>query len=409
MTAPVEPADPLIAPHGINDKAARRTVMTLIVAQCFCGAMASLNIAISTLAGAALLENDALATLPATTFLFGTMCSTVPASYLGHHLGRRPAFVIGALIGAAGGLIATFAVIQGLFAGLLVATFVTGASNAFVQQYRFAAADQASPAFRPKAISWVMLGGIMAGIVGAQSAIYTTHLIPNALYAGCFVAQTVLCLLGIPILATLSIPTGKRQAKGARGGRSLAQALKSFPLVVTIVCGACAYAVMSLVMTAAPLAMKSYQHTDAQSTLGIQWHVIAMFLPSVITGSLIVRFGAQLVMTAGFLLLGLAAFVGYLDTRVFDFWLALIFLGVGWNFGFVGATTKLADIVTQDDKGRIQALNELVVFTGVAIASLSSGLLLELIGWHALLLVSVLPILLSLFLLALLQIRSMPG
>lgn len=402
MSAASEPAG-----RVIDDKRAFKAVLTLVLAQCFCGAMASLNIAVSTLAGADLLENDAFATLPATTFLFGTMCSTVPASFLGHYLGRRAAFVIGALVGSVGGLIAAFAIIHDFFPGLLAATFVSGVSNAFIQQYRFAAADLASPAFRPKAISWVMLGGILAGIVGPQTAIYTTEMLPDALYAGCYFGQTLLCLLGVPILATLSIPKPAKRSGEDGGGRSLVAVLKSFPLMVTILCGASAYAIMSLVMTAAPLAMKSYDHTDAQSALGIQWHVIAMFLPSFFTGSLIVRFGVQPIMAMGFVLLGLAAFVGYLDTRVFDFWLALIFLGIGWNFGFVGATTQLASLYTEKDKGRVQALNDLVVFTGVAIASLSSGILLELIGWHALLLVSAFPILVSLLLLGFLATRQM--
>ena len=392
-------------PH--DDRLARRTTFILSAAQALGGAILSINIAVATLAGANLLDEDKkFATLPATMMLFGTMCSTVFASLLSEKLGRRVAFIIGTLIGASGGFVAAIAIIQHSFALLLLGTFLTGSSGAFIQQYRFAAADQASPEFRPKAVSWVLAGGILAGVIGPQTAIFTQALIPDAVYAGTFFAQVVLCLAVIPILMLLRIPRPKPKQGNQSEGRPLGALMSSFPFMTAVICGMMAYSTMSLLMTAAPLAMQGYQHSMADSSLGIQWHVIAMFGPSFVTGSLIARFGVERILLVGFALLAASAAVGYAGTSVAHFWTSLILLGVGWNFGFIGGTTMLTKYYRPEEQSRAQAFNDLLIFSSVAIASLSSGVLLELVGWRVLMIVAVPMVLLPVCLLAIHHLRG---
>ena len=366
-----------------GDRKARRNVMVLAAAQAIAGASAAMNIAVSALAGFSLLgQNKALATVPITGFVLGTACGTVPAALLMRRVGRRAGLITGMLIGAIGGLIGAGAMGIGSFWTLCLATFLMGFSNAFVQQFRFAAADTASVAFRPKAISLVLAGGIVAAVLGPQAVIHTRDLIGPVPYAGVYLAATAFMIAGALILIALDIPKPPA-VKRSEAGRPLWQIARRPRCIIAVTCAISAYALMSLVMTAAPLAMVVHGHHQDMATLGIQWHVLAMFGPSFFTGSLIARFGAERIIAVGLVLLIGCAIVALSGMSIAHFWAALVLLGVGWNFGFIGGTALVTETYEPVEKERVQALNDFLVFGFVAFASFMSGNLLVSSGWDA--------------------------
>lgn len=366
----------------VDDRLARRNALLLAAAQAIGGAITSITIATGGLTGFYLLGPDkSLATVPVTTMVLGTACGTVPAALLMRRLGRRGGFLVGAAIGAAGGVAACLSVLYGTFLFFALSTWVTGFAAAFVQQYRFAAADTASVAFRPKAISWVLAGGVLAGIIGPQAVILTRDLFSPIQFAGAFLAQTALCLTAMIILAFVTIPKPKA-VSGHAGGRPLHVILSDSRIAIAVLCAVVSYALMSLVMTAAPLAMVQCGLSTDDAALGIQWHVIAMFAPSFFTGTLIARFGRETITSVGLALLSVSGIVAITGISVGHFWLALILLGVGWNFGFIGATAMLTDAQRPEERARVQAANDFLVFGVVAAASFSSGKILNIAGWE---------------------------
>ena len=374
-----------------DDGRARRNVMVLATAQAIAGASAPMNMAVSALAGFSLLgQNKALATVPITGFVLGTACGTVPAALLMRRVGRRAGLITGMLVGAIGGLIGAGAMGIGSFWTLCLATFMMGFATAFVQQFRFAAADTASAAFRPKAISLVLAGGIVAAVLGPQAVIHSRDLIGSVPYAGAYLAASAFMITGALILIALDIPK-LPAVQRSEAGRPVWQIARRPRFIIAVTCAISAYALMSLVMTAAPLAMVGHGHHQDAATLGIQWHVLAMFGPSFFTGALIVRFGAERIIAAGLVLLIGCAAVALSGVSIGHFWLALVLLGVGWNFGFIGGTALVTETYEPVEKERVQALNDFLVFGFVAFASFMSGRLLVSGGWNAVNL-SVLPI-----------------
>ncbi|MFW6077744.1 MAG: MFS transporter [Hyphomicrobiales bacterium] len=376
----VEIADGAGAP-GASDRLARRNTFVLSAAQAVGGIVGPLNLSISALAGSYLLGPDkSLATLPVTAFVLGTAAGTMPAAMLMRRLGRRPGFMGGMMVGAAGALVKAAAMFAGSFWLLCLGAFMMGLAHAFVQQFRFAAADTASPIFRPKAISWVLAGGIVAAVLGPQTVIFTKDLLAPIPFAGAYLSGAVLMIVAALILTGLRIPRVPMPAKG-EGGRTLMEIARQPVFVIAVVCAISSYALMNLVMTAAPLAMVRHGHSEEMAVLAIQWHVLAMFGPSFITGPLIVRYGAEAIIAAGLTLLIGCAVVALAGLSVAHFWGALILLGVGWNFGFIGATTMVTRTYAPVEKERVQGFNDLLVFGWVAIGSFSSGKLLVLGGW----------------------------
>ena len=366
-----------------DDGKARRNVLVLASAAALAGSLPPINIALGAIAGHALLGDDkSLATLPVTAFVVGTACGTVPAALLMRRLGRRGGAICGVLIGAAGALLQAFAVAAPSFLLLCAGAFLCGFSAAFVQQYRFAAADTASPAFRPRAISLVLAGGVVAAVLGPQTAIHAADLFAPVPYAGAYVGGAVLGLLAILPLAFLDIPRPPARRADARG-RPLADIVLRPDFLVAVGCATSAYALMSFVMTAAPLAMVLHHHRPDAAMLGIQWHVLAMFGPSFFTGSLIARFGAERIVAFGLVLLIGCAVVGLAGLSVGHFWAALVLLGLGWNFGFIGGTALVTRTYRPEEKERVQAVNDFVIFGVVALASFSSGEVLLVGGWNA--------------------------
>jgi MFS family permease len=375
----------------VDDGTARRNVFVLVVAGALAGSMPPINIASGALVGDMLLgANKSLATLPVTAFVLGTACGTVPAALLTRRIGRRAGFIAGMFVGVAGGIVQAVAVTIGSFLLLCAGTLLAGACAAFYQQFRFAAADTASEAFRPRAISLVLVGGIAGAVIGPQTVIHFADLFPAAPFAGAYLAGIGLLLLAAAALLFLDIPMPAAR-RSESGGRPLAEIALRPQFLVAVGCATSAYALMSFVMTAAPLAMVMHDHHRDMAMLGIQWHVIAMFAPSFVTGSLIARFGAHAVVATGLVLLIGTALVALSGTSVAHFWLALVLLGVGWNFGFIGGTTLVTRSYEPEEKEKVQALNDFTIFGFVALASLSSGGMLQVGGWDVVNLV-VLPV-----------------
>ncbi|PLX39447.1 MAG: MFS transporter [Hyphomicrobiales bacterium] len=371
------------ADDHVDDVLARRNALILAVAQALGGANATIVFASAALVGHYLLgEDKSLATLPVTAYVLGMASSTIPVQLLSRWIGRRLTFMGGATLGIASGLMAAQAVFDGSFFRLCIATFVAGCYGGFTQAYRFAAADTASDVFRPKAISWVLIGGVAAAFLGPQIVIHTKDWFSPIMFAGSFLAQSCVAVVGVVVLFFLRIPK-PHLAAGRSGGRPLTEIIAQSRFIVAVICGVTSYALMSFVMTAAPLAMVACHHSPDDAALGIQWHVLAMFAPSFFTGTLINRYGVEKVTATGLVLLAGCGVIALTGVEVAQFWAALVLLGVGWNFGFIGATTMVTQTYRLEERNKVQATNDFLIFGLQAVASFSSGKILANVGWDA--------------------------
>jgi hypothetical protein len=262
-----------------------------------------------------------------------------------------------------------------------------GGASAFVQQYRFAAADSGDDKFKSRAISWVLTGGVLSAFIGTEVVLRTKDLFDPTPFAGGYIGMAGLLLVGICVLMFLN-PVGARGGARGRvqnadelGGRPSGEIIRQPVFIVALLCAVASYGLMSFMMTGAPLAMKHHGHSEAQAVLGIRWHVLAMYAPSFFTGALIVRFGKLPIIGFGLALLLLCAGVALAGLELWNFWTSLILLGIGWNFGFIGSTALLGEAYTAGEKSRIQGLHDFILFSCVAIASLASGVTLSAYGW----------------------------
>lgn len=375
------------------DAFAKRNALVLACAQALGGANPAIVISLGGLVGLSLAENKALATLPVSLLNIGLAIGTIPAALVMRRFGRRAGYIGGALIGVFAGIVAAFGIVQGAFLLFCAGTLLAGFYASFVQSYRFAAADSASPEFKARAISWVMAGGLVAGVLGPQVVIWTRDLVPGAAFAGSFLAQGALALLSIPIVASLRAPPVG--SAPAQGGRPLREIARQPRFIVAVFAGLVSYGLMSFVMTAAPVAMVGCGHSVETAAYGISLHILAMFGPSFFTGRLIDRYGKERITAAGLLMIAVAAAVNLSGLSVAQFWIGLILLGVGWNFGFIGATALVTDCYRPEERSKVQALNDFSVFGFVALASLSAGKLLVLGGWEILNAFVFLPVLIA--------------
>jgi MFS family permease len=365
---------------------ARKNAWLYAACQAFASSSAPISIALGGLAGNYLLGADkSLATAPVTGFNIGVALAALPAAYLMRQLGRRFGFMTGAVIGIAGMLTAAFGLIEGSFWVFACGLLLTGTANGFAQQFRFAAADRGTADFRARAISIVLIGGIAAAIIGPQIVIFTRDLMAPIPFAGAFLTGTLLFAASILVMTFLdaSRPASAEKPREGEEARPLRQIMAQPRFIVAITCAIGSYALMSLVMTAAPLAMIFCGFSVDEATLGIQWHVLAMFAPSFITGNLIVRYGKETIIAAGMLILVACAGVALAGIDLANFWLALILLGLGWNFGFIGATAMLTETYRPSEKAKAQGANDFLLFGSVAIASLMSGKTMNAFGWSA--------------------------
>src|SRR3954464_9241859 len=377
-----------------DDGRARANVVRLAAAQALTGANSAVIFATGSIVGATLAPDISLATVPLSMYVLGLAAGTLPTGAISRVYGRRAAFIIGTFCGVLTGALAAVAVLYASFWLFCGATFLGGLYGAVSQSYRFAAADGASAAYRPKAVSWVMAGGVFAGVLGPQLVQWTMDIWPPYLFAVSFLAQAVVALVAMAILAGVDAP--KPAPSDLHGGRPLMEIARQPRFIAAALCGIVSYPMMNLVMTSAPLAMKMCGLSVSDSNFGIQWHIVAMYGPSFFTGSLIARFGAPRIVALGLSLEAAGAMIGLSGITAMHFWATLIVLGVGWNFGFVGASTLVLETHRPPERNKVQAFNDFLVFGMMAIGSFSSGQLLANYGWSAVNMVVFPPVLLGL-------------
>jgi MFS family permease len=382
-----------------DDARARSNVARLAAAQALTGANSAVIFATGSIVGATLAPDVSFATVPISVYVVGLAFGTLPTGAISRAYGRRAAFMIGTGCGVLTGLLAAFAILRGSFGLFCAATFLGGLYGAVSQSYRFAAADGASAAYRPKAVSWVMAGGVFAGVLGPQLVQWTMDVWPPYLFAFSFAAQAVVALIAMAVVAGVDAP--KPAAADLGGGRPLFEIARQPRFVAAAICGVVSYSMMNLVMTSAPLAMKMCGLALSDSNFGIQWHIVAMYGPSFFTGALIARFGAPRIVAIGLALEAAAASIGLSGVTALHFWLVLVVLGVGWNFGFIGASALVLETHRPQERNKVQAFNDFLVFGVMALGSFSSGQLLANYGWSAVNLVVFPPVFLGLAVLGL--------
>ena len=359
---------------------AKKNVVILAACQALLFTGNVILIALNGLVGFSFAADKSLATLPITTFVVGAAVSTIPASMWMRHVGRRAGFMSGATIGLFGALLSTYAVYISSFWALCTGTALMGIYSAFGQYYRFAAADVASASFKSKAISLVMAGGIAGGILGPESTKLTRDLAAPEFIAS-YASMIGFCLLALILLWFIDIPPLSQEQKKEQG-RPLSRIMRQPVFVVAVLAATIGYGVMNLIMTATPLAMSHHQHPFNDAAFVIEWHVIGMFAPSFFTGSLIDRFGVYRIMLFGAALMAICVVAALSGIGLLNFWVALVLLGVGWNFLFVGGTTLLTEAYAPAERAKTQAANDFIVFSTVAASSLLSGSLLYHYSWQ---------------------------
>ena len=371
-----------------SDKTAYRNVAVLVMAQAVLGAQLPMIFIVGGLAGQTLAPNVCFATLPISLIVLGSMLTATPLSAFMQRFGRRAGFILGALGGAAGAAVGAWGLYAASFPLFLLGSLLTGIYMSAQGFYRFAATDTASDAFRPKAISYVMAGGLLSAIVGPQlvKVTATAMVIP---FLGTYLAVIVLNLLGALVFTALDVPRPAPPAADSPKGRSRRELLATPRIAVAIICAMVAYALMNLVMTSTPLAVVGCGFTTDDAADIVSGHVLAMFVPSFFTGHLIARFGAERIVATGLVILAGAGAVALSGTELGNFFVALVLLGIGWNFGFIGATTMLAAAHAPEERGRVQGMNDMIVFGCVTVASVASGGLMNcsgagaVEGWNA--------------------------
>ena len=360
-------------------KRAKFNVTVLVLAQAILGSQMPMIFTIGGLAGQTLAPNPCYATLPISLIVLGSMLAANPLSMIMQRYGRRVGFFVGALGGALGGAVGAYGLYLHSFEVFLIGSLLTGIYMSAQGFYRFAAADTASEAFRPKAISYVMAGGLASALIGPQLVKVTAQsmVVP---FMGTYLAIIVINVLGSALFLALNIPKPETRSADAPIGRSRWEIMKTPTVAVAMICAMVSYALMNLVMTSTPLAVVGCGFEQNTAADVVSAHVLAMFIPSFFTGHLIARFGTTKIIAAGLFILACAGAVALQDVNVENFFLALILLGVGWNFGFIGATTMLASAHNPEEKGIVQGMNDFFVFGGVTVASLSSGGLMNCSG-----------------------------
>jgi MFS family permease len=336
-------------------------------------------IAMNGLVGYALAGSKAFATAGVTTYVLGSALSALPAALWMAKVGRRRGFMVASLIAVAGSGVCALALVLSSFALFCLGTASIGVYTAFGLQYRFAAAEVAAPQFKAKAISLVLAGGVAGGFLGPEASRWGRDLLPTP-FLGSFLVLAAIALIALGVQSRVRVPAPAAPARG--GGRPLAQIARQPVFVVAALSAALGYGIMNLLMTATPLAMSFCGYPFAAAAFVIEWHVVGMYAPGFVTGSLIQRFGALKVIVCGTLLMGACVAVALSDLQIAHFWTALVLLGVGWNFMYTGGTALLTETYTPAEKAKTQGLNDLIVFAVMGVSSFSSGALIDVAGWQ---------------------------
>jgi MFS family permease len=364
---------------------AKKNVRLYLLCQALGASSAPINIALGGIVGSKLLGPDkSLATAPVTAYNIGVAIGALYANWVMKRVGRKRGFMLGTIIGVIGLILTGLAITIEHFWYFCGALTINGIASGFVQQYRFAAADRGTKEFKPKAISTIMLGGVAAAIIGPQIVIYASGLATP--YSSAFYMATSLFILSFMALLFLNPSNLANQESVAATdtGRPLLKIVMQPRFLVAVFCGTSAYGLMSFVMTGAPLAMQHHGHSEVNATLGIQWHVMAMFAPSFFTGHLIAKFGKETIVSIGMVILIACGMVALAGLDLMHFWGSLGLLGIGWNFGFIGATSMVTDTYAPEEKNKAQGANDFIIFGSVAFASLMSGKALNAYGWDML-------------------------
>ncbi|VVE85907.1 MFS transporter [Pandoraea sputorum] len=359
-----------------------RHVLRLSLAQALAGANSTVVYATAAIIGNLLAPQPSLATLPISIFVLGMALSTLPVGAIIKRYGRVPAFFVGNTCGVAMGLLAALALVIHSFSLFTFAMIFGGAYNAVVLTFRFAAAECVSPADRPKALSTVLAGGVLAGVLGPQLVTGTMNVWPPYAYAATYLAAALVAVLSAVVLAGGKFDYAPKSAV-RQEGRPASVFLRDARLIVAMLCGVVTYMLMNFMMTSAPLAMELCGIPRQRANFGIELHVVAMYAPSFFTGRLISRCGAYPIVMVGLALTACAALAGMAGVSVAHFWLALVLLGLGWNFGFLGASAMVLTCHSPEEAPRVQSINDFVVFGAMVIGSFASGSLLTSMGWTA--------------------------
>ena len=357
------------------------SVLILSASQALSMTGSTLVLTVTALTGASLTDDAAMATLPLALQFVGTMAATIPASLLMGRVGRCQGFSIGQAIGCVFALISAYAICQGDFWLFAVGSAGLGVHNAFWQYLRFAASEAVSPPKRARAISYVLAGGVVAAVAGPWLATHSRDLLTPVLFAGSYAVLAGLCAATILLLQTARFRSPEH-VESKHGGRPLMEIVRTPIFITAVLSSAFGYGVMILVMTATPLAMVGHGFHFSDAAFVIQWHVLGMFVPSFFTGKLIDRFGVTAIITVGvFLNLG-AMILNLSGVTLENFWIALVLLGTGWNFMYIGGTTLLTECYRPEERAKVQALNDFLVFATVSVASFSSGALYSAFDWN---------------------------
>ncbi len=378
---------------GMTDAAAlhfraKRNVVVLVIAQATIGSQMPMIFVLGGLAGQTLASNVCWATLPISMIVFGSMTTAPWMSQVMQRFGRRVGFMVGATGGAIGAAIGAYALMESSFTLFLVGSYFTGIYMSAHGFYRFAAIDTASAEYRPKAMSYVMAGGLIAAVVGPQLTKITSDAMAIP-FLGTYLTVIAINLVGSLLFLFLDIPTPDKPVIGSSGGRTRWEMVKTPRIAVAIITAMVSYALMNLMMTSTPLAVVGCGYQQDQAADVVTGHVLAMFVPSFFTGHLIARFGSEKIIATGLIILAAAGAVGLAGIAIENFFIALILLGIGWNFGFIGASTMLAEAHSVEERGRIQGVNDMIVFGCVTVASIASGGLMNcsggdvVAGWNA--------------------------
>jgi len=358
----------------------KRNIILLSLSQASLITGTSTLLTSSAIVGLALAGHKSLATMPLALLFLAQMATTIPASLYMAKVGRRLGFMTSSLFGLAGAAIMTAAVVTANFGLFCLGTALIGVFNGFGQYYRFTAAEVVPDDYRSRAISYVLVGGVIAAFAGPNLANWSRHLLP-AEFAGSYACLVGLYLLAFGFASLLQIPKPAAAARST-SGRPLSIIAGQPAYLVAVASAMVGYGIMNFIMIATPLAMHGYAHAFSDTAFVIQWHILGMFVPSFFTGHLIRRFGTANIMLTGILLLGLCVWINFSGTTVTHFWSALVLLGLGWNFLFVGATTLLTETYAPEEKAKAQALNDFIVFGTVTLTSFSSGAVQHALGWQ---------------------------
>ncbi len=360
------------------------TILPLSICFALSASTSSLTVSASSLVGFEISSNKMLATLPLSFHLIGTMLSGLPASLLMKRVGRKSGFIVGTIIGSSGAATAALSILYKNFAFFCFSVFCLGILGGFTQLYRFAAVDFTTKEFRTKAVSLVMLGGIIAGFIGPSVASKAKYLLQDAPFAGSYIFMILIHIIIIIILLIIRLPKPSIEEKTGIT-RNIKTIFFQPKFIVAIISSMMSYAVMAMIMTATPLAMTEYcGYPFSDAAFVIQWHIVGMFAPSFFTGSLIKRFGAIAIIITGIIINLFCIFINLVGNDVLNFWTALVLLGIGWNFMFVSGTTMVTETYQPSEKALVQGVNDLFVFGSAALASLFAGVLQTAIGWESL-------------------------